>query len=748
MKTIQENLKKLVLSTAFCLSLLLSTNSFAQPVCIDEKLEHDFPSGIAVLGCDVYSHTLWSNSGFSIIKVIHPSQSNRVFNLSVEDYGTGLRKIIVPKFENGNWVSKDTVSTSDQIFIEPVSEGKATIAYSTAGPDCFTQNTSRVFEVVSNQISKPDVLTAYTNIIASGNVSTNDANIPNMKYDSIPTLLSSPNGSTATLTINKDGSYSFVSNLKGTYIYNLYTCRGSCCTQTTLTIHVIDNYTLPKVIAKTDYITTLTNSPIALSNLVNDKCLSSGNCQIDPSSISFIVNAKNGNLSIVNGKYVYTPNANYIGLDSIFYKVCSTGNTISCDSAMQYISIQDSFSNNSTTAVDDFVKVNQDSVLIGNVLLNDSDAQGDNQTVTPKSETINGCTFNLLTDGSFMFTPAAKYSGIVSYTYKVCDDNALNVQCANATITFAVMPTIALKVRVYLEGSLMNSSGIASDGRPLMRDNLRVSPFNSKRIIPLKDPYQYAVNASPTYVYDLSATPQLINRYKEIACGTYAKFGVIPDSTIFNITGQNAIVDWIFVELRDKNDNKKIVATRSGLLQRDGDIVDLDGKSALAFPDVEADNYYIAIKHRNHLSVMSKSNLQPTVYITLVDFTKPSLQTYDIGIVNGNNYRDLGQKYNVKPGYNSMWAGDFNSDGILKADASNDEINTLVNEVLLMSEDGTYGLNFDKAIGYLGSDYNMNSKARFDNPHDDKNMLYGQVLFYPLNYSLLSNFYGFFEQLP
>lgn len=748
MKTIQENLKKLVLFTALCLSLFLSTNSFAQPVCIDEELEHDFPSGIAVLGCDTYFHSLWSNSIFSVIKVIHPSETNRVFKLSIEDFGTGIKKEIVPIFENGNWISKDTVSVSDHIIIEPVNEGKATIAYSTFGAPCNTPNTSRVFEVVSNHISNPDVLTTYTNTIASGNVSTNDANIAGMKYDSIPTLLHSPQGSSPTLTINKDGTYSFISNLNGTYIYNLYTCRGACCIPTTLTIHVIDKYTMPKVISKTDYITTLASSPIALSSLVNDQCLSSGNCEIDPSSITFIANPKNGSVALVNGRYVYTPNSDYIGLDSIFYKVCSTGNAISCDSAMQYISIQDSFSNNSTTAVDDFVKVIQDSIITGNVLLNDSDAQSDNQIVTPKSETINGCTFNLLADGSFIFTPVAKYNGIVSYTYKVCDDNVLNAQCANATITFAVMTTIALKVRVYLEGSLMNSSGIASDGRPLMRDNLRVSPFNSKRIIPLKDPYQYAVNVSPTYVYDLSATPQLINRYKEVACGTYAKFGAILDSTIFNITGQDAIVDWIFVELRDKNDNKKIVATRSGLLQRDGDIVDLDGKSALAFPDVDADLYYIALKHRNHLGVMSKTSLEPNLYDSLVNFTNQSFPNYNIGTVNGYNYNNLSQKTHVKPGYNSMWAGDFNSDGILKADASNDEINTLVNEVLLMSEDGTYGLNYDKAIGYLGSDYNMNSKARFDNPNDDKNMIYGQVLFYPLNSSLLSNFYGFFEQLP
>jgi hypothetical protein len=42
----------------------------------------------------------------------------------------------------------------------------------------------------------------------------------------------------------------------------------------------------------------------------------------------------------------------------------------------------------------------------------------------------------------------------------------------------------------------------------------------------------------------------------------------------------------------------------------------------------------------------------------------------------------------------------------------------------------------------------MNGKSKYDNPDDDKNLLFGQILLYPLNGGLLSNFNFFIEQIP
>ncbi|MEM9888339.1 MAG: PPC domain-containing protein [Bacteroidota bacterium] len=74
---------------------------------------------------------------------------------------------------------------------------------------------------------------------------------------------------------------------------------------------------------------------------------------------------------------------------------------------------------------------------------------------------------------------------------------------------------------------------------------------------------------------------------------------------ILSTTGDDAIMDWVFVELRDSGDPDFVLATRSALLQRDGDIVDLDGDSPLEFPEIR-DAYYVAVKMRNHLGVMTE----------------------------------------------------------------------------------------------------------------------------------------------
>ncbi len=70
-------------------------------------------------------------------------------------------------------------------------------------------------------------------------------------------------------------------------------------------------------------------------------------------------------------------------------------------------------------------------------------------------------------------------------------------------------------------------------------------------------------------------------------------------------TGNDAIVDWVEVQLRDPMTPTMIIAKRAALVQRDGDVVDTDGASGVKFIGVSAGNYHVAIRHRNHLSIMT-----------------------------------------------------------------------------------------------------------------------------------------------
>lgn len=99
-------------------------------------------------------------------------------------------------------------------------------------------------------------------------------------------------------------------------------------------------------------------------------------------------------------------------------------------------------------------------------------------------------------------------------------------------------------------------------------------------------------------------------------------------------TGNNAIVDWIWIELRDQNDSTVILDSTSALLQRDGDVVQTDGLSPLKY-NIGKDNYYIAIKHRNHLGFMSATAMAVGVTtLTEVDFSDGSIPAFGLNPLN------------------------------------------------------------------------------------------------------------------
>ncbi len=130
----------------------------------------------------------------------------------------------------------------------------------------------------------------------------------------------------------------------------------------------------------------------------------------------------------------------------------------------------------------------------------------------------------------------------------------------------------------------------------------------------------------------------------------------ISDLSILNTNGNTAVVDWLFVELRSNADPNVVVATRSGLLLRDGSVVDVDGISSLTFNDLNEDTYYVAIRHRNHLSVRTANAVSLSASsATLVDFTSAATP------VNGTAARkDIN-------GTLVLWAGDANTNNQVDA---------------------------------------------------------------------------------
>ena len=162
-------------------------------------------------------------------------------------------------------------------------------------------------------------------------------------------------------------------------------------------------------------------------------------------------------------------------------------------------------------------------------------------------------------------------------------------------------------------------------------------------------------------------------------------------------TGNNAIVDWVFVELRDAALPLHIFSTRCGLVQRDGDVVDTDGGSPLRLSAVPG-NYHVAIRHRNHLPVMT---LDPVAF-----GTAPVALTF----IDGSTATFGTEAQRLNGAVRHLWPGDItvntqvkytgignDRDPILVAVGSTTPNSTLTNQYNVRD------VNLDGVVKYTGS---------------------------------------------
>ncbi len=123
---------------------------------------------------------------------------------------------------------------------------------------------------------------------------------------------------------------------------------------------------------------------------------------------------------------------------------------------------------------------------------------------------------------------------------------------------------------------------------------------------------------------------------------------------VLNTASNDAIVDWILVELRDHLNPQNILATKAALLQRDGDVVDAqDGISPLRFDNVSDGNYFVSVRHRNHLGCMTAAPVALSSSASIIDFTTSPV--YGV-----NAQAPLGS-------IQALWPGDVTSNGTIDA---------------------------------------------------------------------------------
>lgn len=293
----------------------------------------------------------------------------------------------------------------------------------------------------------PDFNATNKNVPVLGSVSSNDIVPSGTTYGQPAGPNSQPAGSSPTLTISSTGSYTFVSSTAGVYVYSVPVCgpgqSGTGCSAQTLSITVLDpavNTNNP--VANPDVVSTTgssTNaSPVTINVRANDGPGNPGGSLSLPTLLSA---PANGSASVDgNGNVVYTPGAGFYGTDMFTYQVCETPGVSLCASATVTITVVVPGSANSTLAADDYVSTYEGVPVSGNVKTNDSDPEGNTQTVTAQTTSIAGKgSLSLSTDGSYTYTPVAGATGPVDFSY-VTTDNGSPSASAVATLHLLVNP--------------------------------------------------------------------------------------------------------------------------------------------------------------------------------------------------------------------------------------------------------------------------------------------------------------------
>ena len=171
-------------------------------------------------------------------------------------------------------------------------------------------------------------------------------------------------------------------------------------------------------------------------------------------------------------------------------------------------------------------------------------------------------------------------------------------------------------------------------------------------------------------------------------------------SVFFATTNNTSVVDWVFLELRDKDNPTSVVSTRCALILQDGSVVDIDGLSDVRF-QASPNEYYIAIFHRNHLAAMTLNTFALSSTTVLINLSDGSAPAYGV-----NGLKQLGSSY-------ALWAGDVSNDGVIKYSGSNNDRDPILVEI-----GGTIPTNTSN--GYLLEDVNMDGTTKYSGSNNDR----------------------------
>ncbi|MBS0924825.1 tandem-95 repeat protein [Providencia sp. JGM181] len=267
------------------------------------------------------------------------------------------------------------------------------------------------------------------------------------------TLVIKTNGSKGTATI-VDGKLVYTPNAgevgTDTITYQVFDKNGNVSNEATVTVDIDAAPVAVDDSAKANKAT-----PVEIDVLGNDTDLDN---DIDPNTLAVVEQPSQGTVSIVNGKLVYTPNADAKGTDTITYTVKDANGNVSNKATVTIVI------NEPPVAGDDHGQTKQGVPTVIDVLINDKDPDGELDKSTlhiEKNGSKGTATFDA--DGKLIYTPKPGATGqdTITYTVKDKDGSISNT----ATVTIDITPTQTTPTEVFEKG--LRTDGTAGDKSPV-----------------------------------------------------------------------------------------------------------------------------------------------------------------------------------------------------------------------------------------------------------------------------------------
>ncbi|MFK7970401.1 MAG: Ig-like domain-containing protein [Bacteroidia bacterium] len=434
-----------------------------------------------------------------------------------------------------------------------------------------------------------------------GDVSTNDYEPDG--DSTVFTLLMGPDS--GSVVFNTDGTYTYTPNsgFVGNDNFTYVICEAdnsTVCDTGNVTIKVRDDdpNTPRAPIANDDVAATQVGLPVDGSLTTNDFDPDGDTIAVDTNPIS---GPNNGSISIAtDGSFTYTPNAGFIGTDTVIYRICEVKAAPAvelCDTAQLVITVSEDDNgaqNDPPFAGDDGFGIQMDSTLTGTLKPNDSDPNGDGLVYT--TDPIDGPshgTVTINTDGTFTYVPTAGYYGPDQFVYEVCDDGVPSL-CTEATAYITIFPPelfcVTLNVAALLEGPLVTGTATMTTK---LNDQGFLPGQAPSGLFPTPTPIGQPYNIGPwNYAGTEGAT-----------YGDGAGLTAYPDT----------VTDWVLVSVRTGNGNPNEEVFKQAAFMLSNGTIQFVGP-CFEITDPMA-SYWVVIEHRNHVGVMTPTAITPSLNI-------------------------------------------------------------------------------------------------------------------------------------